>query len=68
MKLCVDCKWSDRNAVVPRCACPRNGINVETGGTEIEYCRVNRLFGWLSARLMGKCGQAARWWEARDAV
>lgn len=69
MKLCVDCKWSNRANVSPECSCPQNGIDLVTGKVVKEYCTVSRLFGWLGCRLLfgGSCGKEGRWWEARDA-
>lgn len=67
-KLCKDCKHF--GAKDETCKSPRNGsIDRVTGNRKpaFIFCETHRYGeGWLMARLIGVCGEGARWFEPKE--
>jgi len=68
MKLCVDCKWSEKTVSenLYSCTHPSNyKIDIQTGKTvqKERYCNVQRMsFGWIS----GMCSRAGFKFEPKE--
>lgn len=69
-KFCVNCRHCRRD----ECKAPQNRIDdrdIVTG--EIirpwrwNFCCVQRIDGWLAARVSKTCGKEGRWFVPRDA-
>jgi hypothetical protein len=79
MKLCKDCKWSNKSEVLGSkgdnifsCKNPQNQnkphINIVSGNSwpsDRLLCNWQRKQGWIRARITGACGSDGRWFEAK---
>jgi hypothetical protein len=70
-KLCKDCKWMRGIDEFAKCARP-NGIKKhelavlgEPKRSQMQYCSVDRMFGWFGAFVTNGCGLRARFFEPR---
>jgi hypothetical protein len=67
-KLCIDCKWCDRDSGprknawdIPFCSNPAcNEPNLVFGGFHNSQCNDQRY------KKKGKCGKEGKYWEARE--
>ena len=73
-KLCKDCKHyvqSDMGSGYDKCLSHPTHVNSGrplVRGEQLNrsrHCDIERMWGWLDARMMNSCGKEARWWEAK---
>jgi hypothetical protein len=68
MKLCNDCKYSERDFYLI-CRHPKNKKMDYSTGEKVyrwEYCSTHRLNGWFVAIFINQCGKSARWFEPKE--
>jgi hypothetical protein len=69
MKLCNDCKYSERDYLFLICQHPKNMKIDHSTGKKVyrwEYCSTHRLNGWVTAWAIRQCGKPARWFEPKE--
>lgn len=63
MKLCTDCKHGPDFVSGTRCHNPtRSNL---TDGTPKHLCVLEREDGFIGSLILGSCGKAGRFWEAK---
>jgi hypothetical protein len=70
VKLCINCKHyhPDDNAGVNSCYAEQNKGEQDllTGDFSYRYCAASmRTCGWIKTRILGLCGEEARWFEPK---
>lgn len=67
IKLCKDCKWTDKKGYALWCKHKKSGfVDYSTGEKFYSTCALFRRGCWLDARLFGWCGEAGRFWEKEN--